>query len=240
MLLKSLKLFENPVMHDLIYPSRIRGMMNLEYEERQLEGPYIGDQLDETLKLWHPDRAVVIAAPTGTGKTTFTIEKIVKKAIKKGETVLIVTNRNPLNLGYKKDVARTTGLADCYTIKGLQKEKKFGSIYVVNYQALQGFLYSTNDIHFSYVIADECHYFLQDSTFSDCTYTVLNLIVNKFGDSIRLYISATIDEVLPYIARAEMDKNSINHNLEKFKLGLQIFKEGAEYKLNIEMEEQYD
>lgn len=79
MLLKSLKLFENPVMHDSIYPSRIRGMMNLEYEERQLEGPYIGDQLDENLKLWHPDRAVVITAPTGTGKTTFVLNKIAKK-----------------------------------------------------------------------------------------------------------------------------------------------------------------
>lgn len=205
MLFKTLSMFANPVAGGLRYPKNIRGLYDLHYEEKSIVRPYIGDQLDQDMKMWTTGRAVVIASPTGSGKTTFIIEKIVKKAIKRNVNVLVVTNRNPLNLGYKKEVAKAVGLADCYTTSGLQNEEKFGTIYVVNYQGLQGFISKNSNLHFSYVIADEVHYFLQDALFSGCTDSVLKFMAEKFRNSVRLYVSATIDEILPYITRYEMD-----------------------------------
>ena len=156
---KSLKMFSDPIVNELLYPKRVHGMCGLEYEEKNLCQPYIGDQLDEEVNHWNCDRAVVITAPTGTGKTTFVVEKIAKKAVRKGQNVLIISNRNPLNLGYKKDIAKVTGCSNMYTLEGLQNANTFNSVYIVNYQGLQSFISENPHLDFFYVISDECHFF---------------------------------------------------------------------------------
>ena len=65
-----------------------------------LDRPYT-NQLDYEMKLWSCKNAIVISVPTGSGKTTFVVEKIVRRAKKTLENVLIITNRNPLNVAYR-------------------------------------------------------------------------------------------------------------------------------------------
>lgn len=189
----------------LTYPERVRNFRKIEYEEHTLQRPYIDRQLDYDLSYrWSYKRPIVIKAPTGAGKTWFVINRIVRMAIKRSEFVLIITNRNPLNLSYKQEIAKAIGKDKMYTTEGLQEACEFGSVYVVNYQGLESFLHTHPHIKFSYVICDECHYFLQDATFSDCSGSALDMIPREFDSAIRIYISATIDEVLLYIARAEL------------------------------------
>lgn len=200
-----LRSITNPVLEPLTYPKRVRSFRKIEYEEHNLQRPYIDCQLDYDLSsCWSYKRPIVIKAPTGAGKTWFVINKIVQRTIKRSEYVLIITNRNPLNLSYKQEIAKSMGKDKMYTTEGLQEACEFGNVYIINYQGLESFLHTHSHIKFSYVICDECHYFLQDATFSDCSGSALDMIPRKFDSAIRIYISATIDEVLLYITRAEL------------------------------------
>lgn len=201
----SLNTLTHPLSESLRYPKRVRELIKIEYEERILERPYIGDQLDyESNNYWSCMRAIFVIAPTGSGKTRLNIDTIVPRAVKRGEYVLILTNRNPLSSAYKQEIAKAVGKDGIYTLEGLQSACDFGYVYVVNYQGLKSFLNSHSHIKFSYVICDECHYFLQDATFSDCGGTVLDTIPREFKSAIRIYISATPDDIFPYITRAEL------------------------------------
>ena len=188
----------------LMYPKRIRTYRRISYEEHTLQRPYIADQLDDDLKCWSCKKPIVIKAPTGAGKTWFVTNKIIRRAIRRSEYVLIITNRNPLNLSYKQEMAKLPGKYKLYPTELLQLEEDFGNVCIVNYQGLRSFLSKHTHINFKYVVCDECHYFLQDATFSDCSGSVLDMIPQRFKSSVRIYISATIDEILPYITRAEL------------------------------------
>ena len=211
--MRSLNVFTNPLTESLMYPKRIRNFRKINYEERVLKRPYIGDQLDyEANNYWSYKRPIMLIAPTGSGKTRYSVDKIVKRAVKLREYVLILTNRNPLNTAYKQDISKAVGKDGIYTLEGLQSAYEFGYVYIVNYQGLDTFLKSHPHIKFSYVICDECHYFLQDATFSDCSGSVLDMIPRKFEFAIRIYISATIDDILPYITRAELYDCNVDYD----------------------------
>lgn len=207
-----LERFLHPLTQMLRYSSKIRNYIKIKYEEFSLERPYIGNQLDYSFKNWRKERAVIIKAPTGAGKTWFVIKKIVAFAIRKRKNILIITNRSPLNISYKKEILKITGMTSCYTDVGLQQVCEFGNVFVVNYQGLEGFISSHHHIDFSYVICDECHYFIQDATFTDCTGYAIDIIPKEYANAVRIYISATIDEVLPYITRAELRECSVDND----------------------------
>ena len=121
----------HPVLEHLTYPERVRNFRKIEYEEHNLQRPYIDCQLDYDLSsCWSYKRPIVIKAPTGAGKTWFVINKIVQRAIKRSEYVLIITNRNPLNLSYKQEIAKSMGKDKMYTTEGLQEACEFGNVYI--------------------------------------------------------------------------------------------------------------
>lgn len=188
----------------LMKSNRIREACKVKLEEHKLDRPYIGDQLDFVFKNCSPEKAIIIKAPTGAGKTTFVLEKIVKRALYTSKNVLILTNRNPLNIDYKTSIATFTGTVDEYTDVGLKNATQFETIYIINYQGLESFLRKNRCVHFAYVIMDECHYYMQDAPFSKHSEFVMKTIPKKFANSLRVYISATIDEVLPYILINEL------------------------------------
>ncbi len=229
----------------LMLPKSIRNFSKITYEERLLERPYIGDQLDYDLICWKSSRAVAIKAPTGAGKTWISVNKIIPYAKKNGENVLIIMNRSPLNLAYKKAVAKICGKDNCYTDEGLLHAQEFDNVYIVNYQGLESFMHSHKHINFSYVICDECHYFLQDASFTDCTGSVLDMIPKEFKFAKRIYISATIEEVLPFITRAELYDSEVdidgNVKFEGRNLIPLVYKMDADYsKIKIEFFEDTD
>lgn len=208
----SLSILTHPIAAPLRIPQRIRKFVNIEYEEHMLQRPYIGNQLDYDFKNWRKEKTVVIKAPTGTGKSRTITTEIIPYAVKKGLNVLIIVNRSPLNISYKKEIAKIVGMENCYTDEGLQHICEFGNIFIVHYQGLESFISNHKHIDFSYVICDECHYFLQDASYTDCTGYALDIIPKEFANAVRIYISATIDEILPYITRAELGECSVDDN----------------------------
>lgn len=204
----------------LDYPGEPTEWEAVTYDEKILKRPFIADQLDGEIKYWHSGRAVIINAPTGAGKTWFVLKKLVKKAVFMKKNVLIVTNRNPLNISYKKAVADVVGCTDDYTTVGLKKATKFGDfVYVANYQGLGNFLKKNSHLQFEYVFCDEVHFFMQDSTFNCDTGHVLKMIPRKFSNSVRVYVSATIDEILPVITEGEMYQWEVGHFGELYPKG---------------------
>ena len=202
--MKTLKAILHPLTQVLRKSRRIAQAVKVKLVEHKLVGPYIGDQLDEIIRRWSPEKAIIISAPTGSGKTTFVLQKIVRRALFTLENVLIITNRNPLNVAYKTSIAKMTGLFGNYTPEGLKATSQFKNIYIINYQGLESFLSKHKHINFTFVVMDECHYFTQDAPFSGDTEYAMRTIPKVFADAIRIYISATIDGVLPYILLNEL------------------------------------
>ena len=190
------------------YPNHVQPYADIQPPVVMLDGPYIGDQLKEAQKNWTKEKAVILNCPTGCGNTQFVLSDCIRRYhAHENAKILIVANRRPLLYSYRNEVAKITGEDKFFTKEGFATYEQFKNIYVVSYQGLQSFLNKNDGIHFNIVIFDEIHFLLNDSEFSNCTGAVLNLIPKRFYDSIRIYMSATIDLVLPYIIKMELEKD---------------------------------
>lgn len=182
-------------------------------DERELDiyrytNESIIDALDSQIYRWSCQNPVFIIAPTGSGKNTFVENKIIPMATDNNLKLLIVSNRVALNRQEKTRIAQITGcdsyLKD-YTEEGFDKIESFGNVDVITYQKLEKYLNSTNNNlrHYEFVILDECHFFYSDATFNANTALLLKQIPRYFKDSIRIYLTATPDDVMTYIIKSE-------------------------------------
>lgn len=199
----------------------------IKFRGEHLQRPYIGDQIDLNNPLWlpaHPaslfgrsytklGQPIVLNAPTGSGKTQFILNKLLPHARSQRQCVLIITNRNILTFAYKKAILEAYGIANNYSDEGIRNCSEFGDVTIMNYQELFEHWAYMNALRFSYVICDECHYFLQDASFSDWSGFALSLIPVRFQHAVRLYVSATITQVLQYITRYERDVAQLEQNI---------------------------
>lgn len=87
----------------------------------------------------------------------------------------------------------------------LHQMTEFGHITFLTYQQLKKMIkdktISSKDI--SFAIFDEAHYFTSDATFSQDNGWLLSQIPKMYSNSIRIYITATVKDVLPYICSVE-------------------------------------
>lgn len=170
----------------------------------RLSSGYAQTFLKDTIRFWQQHRAVILNLPTGKGKTTFILEDVIPYAIKFNKPVLIVTNRITLNRAYKRKIAKMYKQFEWCPDDVLNTIDDFGLVKIINYQKLPKYL---NDMEFcksiGYLILDEAHYFTSDAPFSSNTGWLLRKIPEWFSQAVRIYMSATIDEVLPYICQAE-------------------------------------
>ena len=151
----------------------------------------------------------LIVAPTGSYKSTFALLELVSRAIKNGKNVLIILNRVGLAVQLKQKVMEVTNspLLGCLTDKGLQEMDHFGCVCVITYHRLPAFVNDpTNAVwieNMMYVVADEIHFIVSDSSFNEkCSY-YLDLLTQKFQHAIRVYMTATEWDVLLPLAEAE-------------------------------------
>ncbi len=186
----------------------------------------IGDALDNEIDRWCPHRSVFISAPTGSGKTSFVLDKILKRCkqskiqLKNGywadARLLIVSNRSALNRQLKIRLAnkydeklsqKFKAFLDADHPEFIDDEKEIDCVTITSYQNL----FKTIDRmaakreldKFAYVVFDESHYFLEDSTFNAYSQGCLEKIAWNFNDQIRIYLSATMEDVLPDIYSIE-------------------------------------
>ena len=102
----------------------------------------------------------VINAPTGSGKSTFVLEDLRKIAKDKNQSILLLTNRNILNLQQKITASRTTSNQKFGTV-AIKPENHFDNIWLFTYQSILGYLEKHKLSNIGFVVFDEAHFFFR-------------------------------------------------------------------------------
>lgn len=172
------------------------------------------DIIKEGYKEWIPATPVIISAQTGSGKNYFVENVLLPYAYNKNAKILYLSNRVALNRQEKFNLIRCIGK---YISKsnekkfnddlkqlseyGLDKLYDFGCIDVLSYQSLLPKI-RANEIKpedFKYVVIDEAHFFVADAKFNEYTDKILEKILSAFQTAIKIFMTATPDEIKPLI-----------------------------------------
>lgn len=162
--------------------------------------------IGEEYKQWKNGDIIRLNAPTGSGKTRFILDVLLKYVIEKGGEILYCVNRKAL----KKQIEEDIEICASNLLYATKNEMKAISdfIYVCTYQQIEnqicGDINAKKDLfkkcnHFSVVVYDECHYFYADSTFNTNTELSYDFLRNYFVDKIQIFMSATIKNVKSFI-----------------------------------------
>ncbi|MDE6088018.1 MAG: DEAD/DEAH box helicase family protein [Oscillospiraceae bacterium] len=145
----------------------------------------------------------ILASPTGSGKTK-AIEKIVE-SIRKDKLVIILTNRISCKIQLVKDLCNIYGLKDIPPELS-DKITLDENIKIMCYQEFVNNRYRYHEKKML-LILDECHFFAEDSTFSNCLQKILDFLLVNLDNTIRIYITATPDDIINTIWKLESLSN---------------------------------
>ena len=165
---------------------------------------YLADYIGDDFKTWGKGK-ILINAPTGVGKTTFIIKKLLPYYEERGKKILILCNRRLLRHQYWSDLVNT------YT----DFEKMNRSVDLMMYQQLAEMIQVTDDIStllmpYEVVVADEMHYFYSDADFNGYgTYALLQAMIYAGLGKQMPFLSATMNEVTPLIKNIIWDCYSV-------------------------------
>lgn len=169
-----------------------------------LEGDYVSDAMQDYLSYLNPLRAVIIYAPMGSGKNTFNETYFCDYEENQIGKKLYVSNRISLDISVKQRLREKKGVYPNIEPRGLRDISSYGNIEVITYQSLAGKL-SDSDwcVQFDCVVFDECHFLCADAMFNPNCGRLLYSIPRVFMNAKRIYMTATVNRVLPYIVDAE-------------------------------------
>ncbi|MGE5372828.1 MAG: DEAD/DEAH box helicase family protein [Solirubrobacterales bacterium] len=167
---------------------------------------YISDLIKpQIIRSWDDDDIILINGPTGCGKTHFIINDLQPHARAYGKRILLLSNRVALKNQNEREL----------------KDIDDSVITPMNYQQIENaVMYQDggNIGHYDYIVADESHYFFNDSIFNRKTDLALDWLLEQ-KNSTRLLLSATSglveeffdSEYIPYIPyRIKPDYSYIN------------------------------
>ena len=180
------------------------------------DGYHVSDLISDDWKTkWVPSTPVFISAQTGTGKNYFVQNVLVpailehnRKNPNKKENILILSNRVALNrqnkLALVKIIDQNTDrnelkyapILNELTDKKIDDYHDFGAVKISSYHQLFSKNLLSVQINYSFVIIDECHFFVNDSTFNCDTEKFLDAIIANTKSAVRVYMSATLDDVI--------------------------------------------
>lgn len=137
---------------------------------------------------------------TGTGKTHFVLHTLIPKVLREGKRLLYLCNRTALYSQVCQSIADM--YSDAVNLTSPMSIGYYGikappAIFVQTYQRLEsliskGFDWIRELGYFDYIVVDECHYFVQDTSFNP--YTVLSFEA-IFSQRCQIFcMSATMDE----------------------------------------------
>lgn len=174
---------------------------------------FVSDSLSSVFRSWSPEVPVAIFSDTGTGKSHFIENILAPEANFYKQGILLVSNRVALGRQTKRRLAKMFNeewkLAD-YSDQGIDKITDFKHITVVSFQQLEEWLnQGSNNLNmlkqdFRYVVFDEIHYCLSDCGFNAMTDIVLEFIMSEFQDSIKIFMTATPEQIFPVLAKKQV------------------------------------
>lgn len=163
---------------------------------------YVTDMIADEYLSWQKGDSIFIATPTGSGKSTFILKRLLPHAIKLRKKIVYLCNRKTLNNQllveshrYLKTLLSTSELT----------QEECGSIFITTYQhceeAKEYPYFVVNSERLSpddilYYVFDEAHYFLADAPFNTNT----NYWYDKnFSQSISIFLSATPEPLFCFL-----------------------------------------
>lgn len=165
---------------------------------------------------------ILIAAPTGSGKTTFALNKLSQIAQEQQGSVLFLSNRAAL-IAQQKNIKKTSKMpTPSVSSESLDEVYIFENVILMTYQK---FFRGVNELteklyNIRCIVLDEAHFFLSDAPFNSYTKDILERI-QGIKNAMRIYITATPEEVEQLIAYLEYNIQ-INEEHRK-KIGLCCF-----------------
>ena len=166
----------------------------------------IAEGIDDELTSFH---ATLIQAPTGFGKTHFILHEVLPRVLQEGGRMLLVSNRVAVSYQQKKEVMELTNPSEIrwLTPEGILQKTDFGPVKIMTLQALDMFLASQEGKDYakevSVLVVDEVHYFTSDVPFNPNAARLLKILPQRFSQAVRIYMTATPDDVLWPLAQAE-------------------------------------
>lgn len=167
---------------------------------------YVSNIIKKNEYITWTGKIVLLGAGTGKGKTYF-VMKYVRSLKKQGmKHFLYICNRTALKNQIEKKYLNIVGLD------------------AVNYQQLEFMINSGNtmDMYDKYdaFIMDECHYFLDDSTFNRYTDLVYWWLLKKQQHKTRIFMSATGSDIFAFIKKsvAELRESDSQYDDEVYEL----------------------
>lgn len=172
---------------------------------KKLALKWITDVIGEDYKNWNLGDYIIIDSQTGTGKTYFILNKLLNN-IKVQDSVLYVCNRTNLKRKIKVDLLKHYDLYNKkMTDSTIDKIKWIKNVRVTSYQELffnnidKIYVDATGRITLNktkYLIFDECQFLFEDASFCNkIQYTYKDIIEKKLPFAIKIFISATMDEI---------------------------------------------
>lgn len=184
---------------------------------KKLNLDWITDVIGEDYKNWKKGDVVTVKAQTGTGKTHFIKTKLIPY-MKSYEKMLLVCNRVNLKRQSKKDLFTYFNIPLPNTLKELDDVVTVGNVTITSYQAIAEFRNKANygqgeafDLNeYDYIVCDEAHHIISDSGFANKTdLAFMELIRNKHTNAVKVFITATMDEIIASINKSIEDIKAI-------------------------------
>lgn len=159
-----------------------------------MENRYLTDLIGTDYKSWGPKK-ILLTAPTGLGKTTFILQKLLPAVNEKDGKMLILCNRRLLREQYWASV-----IARFERYSELEKSVEIKTYQQLAEEVRSGVEVKTMFSEYQMVCCDECHYFYADADFNGFgTYVLLQTIVLASIAKTTIFMSATMNEVRPLI-----------------------------------------
>ena len=161
-------------------------------EERKVSfGEHVSDLIGEDYKNWERRDVVFLSASTGLGKTYWVMNDLYEYARSYDREVAILLNRRILKDQVWEDAR----------VHEWERYRDKVGLHVFSYQQLEVDEESSERVRgiikrCDYVICDECHYFLADSLFNTGVQKSFDFLVDLYGNSTLIFISATIERVM--------------------------------------------
>lgn len=175
-------------------------------EETLAKKTYVCDIIgDDYTECWQAGNVVYIETQTGSGKTTFVLNKLLPYALEGNKKILLLVSRSILKEQLLKELTDMTAEKSA-----LIYEDIYNTIEINTYQSfIKDITAHKNLQHFDFIVSDECHFFLSDATFNSGTALAYDFIMSQ-ESSIRIFMSATIENFKQF-SRADLP-NYVNAN----------------------------